>query len=90
LSWFTRSAALADVGAGFSYRHELQICPTDAFCGQALSAGRAPDADMSAPQEAVTKRASREIDQAMFSTFEMLLISKFVSALMASNHLPAK
>jgi hypothetical protein len=57
--------------------------------GQALSAGRAPDADMLAPQEAVTKRASREIDQAMFSTFEMLLI-KFVSALMASNHLPAK
>jgi len=48
------------------------------FARQTLSA------DMSASQEAVTKRPSRKIEQARFSTFEMLLI-EFVSALMAGN-----
>jgi len=51
---------------------------------QALSAGQALSADMPASQEAAMKRVSREIEQARFSTFEMLLI-EFVSALMAGN-----
>jgi hypothetical protein len=56
---------------------------------QALSAGQPLSADMAASQEAAKKRASREIEQARFSTFEMPLI-KFVSALMACNLPPAK
>jgi len=59
------------------------------FARQTRSAGQALSADMSASQEAATKRASREIDQAKFSTFEMLLI-EFVSVLMAGNLPPAK
>src|SRR6202022_4258894 len=40
------------------------------FARQTPSARQALSADMSASQEAATKRASREIDQARFSTFE--------------------
>src|SRR5216684_3746225 len=39
LSCFTCSAASTDFGAGFSYRHELQICSTDAFCRYAGVSG---------------------------------------------------
>jgi hypothetical protein len=66
-----------------------RIAMSSRFARQTLSAGLALSADTAASQEAATKRASREIEQARLSTFEMLLV-KFVSALMAGNLPPAK
>jgi hypothetical protein len=66
-----------------------RIAMSSRFARQTLSAGLALSADMAASQEAATQRASREVEQARFSTFEMLLI-KFVSAVMAGNLPPAK
>jgi hypothetical protein len=79
LSWITRSAAFADLGAGFSYRQELQIARQRLSAGQALSAEQAPSSNVSAPQEATAKRASRAIGQARFSTFEILLIKSVLA-----------
>jgi hypothetical protein len=47
-----------------------RIAMSSRFARQTLSAGLALSADMAASQEAATQRASREIEQARFSTFE--------------------